>query len=444
MRPKVQLLLGTALVAALIAGGTFGGVLSESPPAGTQASPAVVAGLADSALGGLTGRDTVTHIRRLEAAVSSGGNADVLARLGFAYQLRWRETADASFLPRSEAALRKALTERPNDPAATLGLGSLALIQHDFRKALLLGRKARRLAPDSAQPYAVVGDALLELGRYDEAFAAFEKMVATRPTLAGYARIAYARELRGDRAGAIDAMKLALDTAGGVPEPTAWTLVELAKLELGRGRLTSAEQALRQAQRVFPGYVYAGEQQARVLFARGRTGAAVRQARRVSEAIPLPQFVALLADLLERRGDRAEAMRQRATVGAIQRLLAASGVRTDLDDAFYRADLALAPAATVELARRARADRPSVHGDDALGWALARAGRCREATRWLDRALRLGTKDATLFFHRGYAAGCAGDAAGRTEWYRKAVALNPHFSVRWAPVARRALGASNR
>lgn len=444
MRSRTQLLLGLAFVVLLIAGGAFGGVLSESRSASTQASPAVDAGLAVSALGGLTGRDTATKVRRLEAAIRAGGDADTFTRLGFVYQLRWRETADASYLPRSEAALRKALAERPEDPGATLGLGALALIQHDFRKALRLGRKARRLAPDSAQPYAVLGDALLELGRYDEAFAAFEKMVATRPTLAGYARIAYARELQGNRQGAIAAMRLALDTAGGVPEPTAWTLVELAKLELGRGRLKTAELALRQARSVFPGYVYAGEQLARVLFARGRTDAAVGQARRVSEAIPLPQFVALLADLLERRGDRVEARRQRATVGAIQRVLGASGVRTDLDNALYRADLAIAPAATVELARRARADRPSIHGDDALGWALARAGRCREAAPWLDRALRLGTKDATLFFHRGYAAGCSGDPTGRAAWYRKALALNPNFSVRWAPVARRALEESNR
>ena len=370
MRRRTQLLLGTALVVALLAGASLGGVLSESPSAGTQASPASVAGLADSSLGGLTGRDTATTVRRLEAGVRANAGADTLAQLGLAYQLRWRETGDASFLPRSGAALRKVLVERPDDPIATLGLGSLALIQHDFRAALRLGREARVLAPDSTRPYAVLGDALLELGRYDEAFEAFEQMVATKPTLAGYARIAYARELRGDREGAIAAMRLALDTAGGVPEPTAWTLVELAKLELGSGRVSRAEQALREARRVFPGYVYAREQLARVLAARDKWDAAITEARRASEAIPLPQFVALLADLLERRGRKAEASRQRATIGVIQTLLAANGIRVDLDDAIYRADRGLRPATTVALARRARADRPSIAGDDALGWAL--------------------------------------------------------------------------
>ena len=97
----------------------------------------------------------------------------------------------------------------------------------------------------------------------------------------------------------------------------------------------------------------------------------------------------------------------------------------------------------MRLARRAQADRPSIHGDDALGWALARAGRCGEATPWLDRSLRLGTKDALLFFHRGYAAGCAGDREAMRGWYRKALALDPSFSIRWAPVAARALGRTD-
>ena len=57
-------------------------------------------------------------------------------------------------------------------------------------------------------------------------------MSALRPSLASYARVAYARELTGDLDGAYAAMQLAFAAAGGDPEPTAWSLVELAKLEL--------------------------------------------------------------------------------------------------------------------------------------------------------------------------------------------------------------------
>jgi Flp pilus assembly protein TadD len=149
--------------------------------------------------------------------------------------------------------------------------------------------------------------------------------------------------------------------------------------------------------------------------------------------------VALTADLLERAGRPTEARRERATIAVIDRLLEANGVEVDLETALYRADLQIRPRDTVELARRAQAARPSIHGDDALAWALARAGRCREAVRFAERALRLGTQDPLLYFHRGYAEGCVGNRAAMREWYGRALAVNPEFSLRWAPVARAAL-----
>jgi tetratricopeptide (TPR) repeat protein len=439
-RRTTALIAAATLVVALSLGALLGGALGElrSSAAAVPPSPLLDADPLLAGVGG--GRSTAATIAALERELASRpSDADRLGTLGLAYQVRWRETGDPTFLPLSGRALREALEQRPEDPTATLGLGNLALIRHRFREALVLGRDARRLAPFAARPYGVVGDALLELGRYREAFATFDRMVATKPSVASYARVAYARELRGDRQGAVVAMQLALDAAAGTPEPTAWAHVELAKLALGDGRLADAERHVAAALAVSPGYVLALEQLARIEAARGRLARAVATARRAATAVPLPQLVGLLGDLLERQGRARAAARQRATVAAIDRLLSANGLRVDLESAVYRADHRIRPAETVRLARAARADRPSIYGDDALGWALARAGRCSEAERWLDRALRLGTMDALLFFHRGYAAGCAGDSAGMRRWYRKAVAQSPAFSVRWAPVARKAV-----
>ena len=81
----------------------------------------------------------------------------------------------------------------------------------------------------------------------------------------------------------------------------------------------------------------------------------------------------------------------------------------------------------------------SIYGDDALGWALARAGRCDEAVPLAKRALRLGTESGLLWFHLGYAEGCAGNELAMRSAYRRALTLDPAFSVRWAPVARAAV-----
>ena len=439
MRNRKHLIAGSAAAVALLAGALFGGVLAESPSAGSTAV-ALPQAISESALSGIAAGGTQATVASLETALaSSPKDPETLASLGLAYQLRWGETGDASYLPRSSAALMAALAARPDDPAATLGVGNLALIQHQFERALVVGRKAQQLAPYAARPYGVIGDAQVELGRYTAAFKSFERMVSLKPNLASYARIAYARELTGDTAGAIAAMRLALDAAGGQPAATAWVLVELGNLEFGRGRIAAADIHARSALAVVPGYVYALQQRARIEAARGRLDASVALARRASEALPLAQFVSLLGDLLERQGRVAEARKQRATVAAIDRLLVAGGIRVDLESAVYRADQRIRPLETVALARRARAERPSIYGDDALGWALARAGRCDEALEWSRRSLRLGTRDAQLWFHHGYAAGCAGDTSAMTRSYTKALAINPNFSVRFAPLARRAV-----
>ena len=140
-RRAMVLLVAAAAAAVLGVGGLFGGVLGELRPEAAPASASPRLEL-DAALplGG-----TAATVRRLERAVRvDPRDADRLGELGLAYQLRWRETGDPSFLPLSERALRRALDARPRDASATLGLGNLALIRHDFRGALVLGRDARR------------------------------------------------------------------------------------------------------------------------------------------------------------------------------------------------------------------------------------------------------------------------------------------------------------
>ena len=327
----------SAAAVALVAGALFGGVLTASPSSGSTAveSPEAVSESAlSSALSGVAQGGAQAVVAELETALmSSPDNPGTLASLGIAYQIRWRETGDASYLPRSDVALAAALSARRDDPVATLGVGNLALIQHEFNQALVVGRKAHRLAPYSSRPYGVIGDAQIELGRYRAAFRSFERMVSLKPNLASYSRVAYARELSGDTEGAIAAMRLALDAAGGQPDATAWVFVELAKLELGRGRVTAADRYARGALTVVPGYVYALEQRARVEAARGRLDSATTLIARASQALPLAQFVSLHADLLDRQGLLAEAGRQRATIEAIEKLLVAGGVRVDLESA---------------------------------------------------------------------------------------------------------------
>jgi tetratricopeptide (TPR) repeat protein len=434
-RTRILVAATTAVTAAAVA--LLGGVLREAgPAAGGAAGPAPVS--SERALSGFSLGDTAATVRRLQQDVGeSPDDQRSLALLGLAYLQRARETADSSYYRRADGVLRRARRLDGSDPVALSGLASLAASRHDFRTSLKLARRAVELAPDTARGYGLLGDALLELGRYDDAFRAFDRQVALKPSLGGYARIAYARELLGRPRQAIEAMELALDASGGLREPTAWTLVELGKLHFGLGDVAAAGRSFRFALAAFPGYPSALDGLARVEAARGRLERAVLLQRRAVDAVPLPHLVGQLGDLLAASGHRSEAQQQYALVAAIDRLQAANGVRTDLETALFRIDHGIRLRETLVLAREARADRPSVYGDDVLAWAFARNGHCTEALAWSKRSLRLGTRDASFFFHRGMIERCLGRDLEARRWFTRALETNPHFSLLWSPTARR-------
>ena len=357
--------------------------------------------------------------------------------LGLTYQQRARETGDPSYYTKSDGALHRALSLDSNDELAYSGLGSLALSRHRFRQALALGMKAHALNRYDARNFGVIGDALVELGRYPEAFKDFNTMNKLRPSLSSYARVSYGRELIGHTSAAIKAMKLAVDAATDTAEPTAWTHIQLGKLYYNHGRYAAAAREYLLGNTAFPNYAYGLDALAQVEAALGRYPRAIALEREAVGLIPLPQYVGLLGDLYKVTSHPVSARRQYALIGAIERLLRANGVKTDLEIALFDVDHGIALPHALALARIGQHDRPSIDGDDVLGWALARNGQCAAALPYSRAALRLGTQDALKFFHRGMILRCLGHQAEARSWFRRAVALNPHFSVLWSPVAAR-------
>ena len=209
---------------------------------------ASAAGVGDNAIVAASGGDTEKLIADLQNAVrespDDGGN---YALLGDAYYQRARETGDPTFYAKSQGALEEALRLDPDDVTATVGLGTLALARHDFSEALELGRRAHALEPALVEPYPVIADAEIELGRYGAAAQTLERMVRLKPTLATYSRVSYFRELNGDLDGAVRAMRLAVAAGGGAGEGSAYVQSLLGTLELERGRVSAAETAYREA-----------------------------------------------------------------------------------------------------------------------------------------------------------------------------------------------------
>jgi tetratricopeptide (TPR) repeat protein len=385
-------------------------------------------------------RTPIEQVAQAQALIARRPRDDrALAQLAGASLDLARETGDPSWYAKADGAARRALAANPRNPDALDAMGDLANARHRFAEGLAYARRSRAAVPTRFAPYGIEADALVELGRYRRGFAIVERRLELRPDLPSYSRASYVQELRGNRAGAIRLMELAVSAGGPGSEGRAWTRVQLGLLRFGSGDLAGAEREMRTALAERPGDARATAGLARVLAARGRLDRAAALYRRAMDRLPLPEYPAALAEIDLARGRTAAARDDLALVGVMQRLLAANGVRVDLDLALIDADFHRPGPAAIARARGAHATRPGVVGDDVLGWVLTRAGRCRESLTYARRSLRLGTRDALMRFHAGMAASCAGRPAEAAARLRDALTLNPRFSVRWAPVARRTL-----
>ncbi len=385
-----------------------------------------------------TDRLVATLQQRLKQKADDGR---ALSSLGAAYLQKARETGDPAYYGRAETALRRALDLLPDDVDTLNGLGLLALARHQFGDAQALGRRAIALNDYKALSYGVLGDAEVELGEYDAAVKTFQRMVDLRPDLSSYARVSYIRELHGDVAGAVDAMRKAVVAGGPATENVAWTQTQLGLLFFNQGDLAGAEAEFRAILAQQPGYIPAAVGMARVHAARGEVDAALALLKPAVDVMPLPEYVILLGDVYTVAGHAQEAEQQYALVRVIQALHRANGVELDLETALFEADHDPDLADALVRARHAYQQRPSIYGADALAWTLYKAGQPDEAQRYSAEALRLGTRDALLHYHAGMIALARGDRAEAQRLLEEALRINPSFSLLHAPEARAALAA---
>jgi tetratricopeptide (TPR) repeat protein len=369
--------------------------------------------------------------------------ADSLAysNLGIAYLQKARETGDPAIYARADAVLSKALNLTPNNFRALTGAGALALARHQFQQALVLGQQAEAVNPYNAGAYGIVGDAHLELGQYPEAFDTFQHMVNLRPDLTSYARISYARELSGDRSGAIAAMAQAAEAGGATGEGVSWARVQLGNLYFDQGAAAQAEQTYQAALQAWPNYPYAEAGLANVWAAVGNTTQAISLYTHVVNTYPLPQFVISLGDLYAVTGQPAAAAQQYDLVDAEEQLYLANGVDVDAELALFDADHNRHLSDAVDRARAGYARRPSVTVADMLAWTLYKAGNYEEAQAAMQQALRLGTRNALMDYHAAMIAYRLGRTAEAADDLEQALTLNPHFSLRYAGSARQLLEA---
>ncbi|HEV8281598.1 MAG TPA: tetratricopeptide repeat protein [Candidatus Limnocylindrales bacterium] len=371
-------------------------------------------------------------VRRVKDDPNDG---DAHLELGLALLQRIRETADPSLYAPAEEAFVAARRLLPYDPGPLVGLGGLQLGRHEFTAALATARSALTFDPGSVSASSIEVDALIELGRYDEAFEAIDDLAASSPNLITLSRLSYSRELRGDLQGALAAMRKAAESPSLAAENTAFVLSIVGHLERLDGDPQAARSAFETALDLVPNHAPSLAGLGRLAVGDGALHEAATYFERASAVVPLAEYVIALGETHQAAGDLEAARRQYDLARAEITLFKANGVAVDLDLALFEADHGNTEEA-LRLAESAYDAAPTVRAADALAWCLLHNGRTAEALVRSQEALRLGSRDPLLLYHAGMIEADHGDFAIAREHLAAALAADPGFSAIGARDAR--------
>ncbi len=341
--------------------------------------------------------DIAFFTRRTEGDPYGAGDRARLANLLLA---RARATGRFEDLVAAEQQARASLgMRRGRNRGGALVLTNALMGQHRFREAL---EEAGRLEAEDSTDLTIkslVGEILLELGRYPEAGQRF-RQIGTTTNLAAQMRLARWREVNGDLDGArqllLDARDRAATTFGLSREQRAWFELRVAEFALRYGRTGEGGTALERGFAIAPDDYRLHAVAARASVSRGRWDDAADHAGRSLDAHFDPAALALLAQAERGRGDSTAANE------AINAMVAAIKAQPG---AWHRAwSLALLDegrevGAVLTQARIDLEDRQDVYAWDLYAWALHRTGDEAGARLAMPHALATGIRDPLVLAH---------------------------------------------
>jgi tetratricopeptide (TPR) repeat protein len=369
-------------------------------------------------------------------------NAKAYYGLGDALIRKARETGDPAYFNRAEESLKKSLEIAPKNAGAMRYLAYVFYSRHEFEAAADHARKAIEMNPTDGDAYGVLGDALLEVGEYGRAEEVYKKMMELEESLYSYSRLAGLKSMRGDSAGAIVDLERAIATGKAAKQPAesiAWAEWQLGSDHFVLGKVEKAETYYRQSLETYPNYYRALAGMAQVRAAQKNYGEAILLYQKAIGILPMPDFAAALGDIYIKIGKPELAKQQYELVQYIGRLNSLNQALYNRELAYFYADHDMKLAKSLELAKRELDYRKDIYAYDLLAWSLYRNDKVEEARDAIEKALKLGTQDAKLFFHAGMIHHRLGEKEKANEYLAKAIATNPHFHILYAETAQKTL-----
>jgi tetratricopeptide (TPR) repeat protein len=391
----------------------------------------------------LFGQKTDERIATYSKAVAAQpASAHLQSLLARAYIQKMRETVDFSYLDRASSLVEAVLVRDPGNYEALRLRSEIDMERHEFARVAEYSEEMTRYTPDDPANWGSLGDASMELGRYDAAREAYSRMLALRPDLASYNRIAWYQFVNGHVDQAIALMKNAISADSPAAENVAWCWNDLGNIYFKTGRLSEAEEAYSKALQVFPGYYPAYAGMGRVRGAQKRWKEAADNFRHAQATVPMPEFAAALEDLYGLAGNPVESRKQRDLLEAIDRMNRASGERTNRNVAIILADHDRDLNRAAELADNELKVRPDVYTQDAVAWVRYKQKRYAEAKAAAVKALALHTPEPAFYYHAGLIAAALGRSDEAMARLQRARELNAGFDPVQGAVLKRTLATT--
>ena len=310
---------------------------------------------------------------------------------------------EAYYLPKAQAEIEKVLKQEEGNYEALALQASLFNTLHKFEKARGLAETLIERGYANTFVYGVLVDALVELGQYDAAIAACDEMVAMRPGIASYARVAYLRELHGDTEGAYEAMKLAAEAGVTGEIDRSWALYQLGQLYLADNDFKTAEFIFEGILDETPYYAYALAGLAQVAMQEGNFEAANDLFDEAYAFVPADEFLEGKLEIASILGDEAS---EKALVSQLTKSYMdadAMGENVRMEYADFLADLDHNLEEALDLARLEYQRRPNhLHALETYAWTLHKNGHSTEAIPYIEQAMRLETGDAMVHYRAGH------------------------------------------
>jgi predicted Zn-dependent protease len=347
--------------------------------------------------------------------------------LATALVLRAQETFDAAFYAQAEEAVKKSFALSPDNFETQKIQVSVLMGKHEYPTALEQAQALNKRVPDDLTVYALLTDAEVELGKYDDAEDSATWMLnLRRGNRPAYIRAARLREIFGDADGAYEMADLALQST--IPSETgerASLLTQMGHFRLASGNIGAAEKLFQQALATFPGYPCALENLAQVRITQKRyTEAVGLLQQRYQGVASRGGNLYDLAEALQLAGRNDEAKKAFSEFETKSLLESGKKDNSNRELVFYYSDHVRQPAKALDMAKQDYTWRRDVYTLDAYAWALHVNGQDAEARKQIEAVLAVGIRDSRIFAHAGEIALKLGDRTAAENYLQEAVSLH--------------------